>query len=128
MLLAYTAFYAAFATHWWMWLLLPLHFIVGPIHGAIVNWCGHRYGYLNFESEDVSRNVLLVDFLTVGELFQNNHHKYPMRPNFAVKRFEVDPTWYIIKVLAWLRIIELRAPQTLSTSQHDGSEITASAD
>jgi len=71
-LLAYTTFYAAFATHWWMWLFLPAHFIMGPIHGAIVNWCGHRYGYRNFENDDVSRNTLVFDFLTLGELFQNN--------------------------------------------------------
>ena len=57
-------------------LLLPVHFIMGPIHGAIVNWCGHRYGYRNFESDDVSRNTLVFDFLTMGELFQNNHHRF----------------------------------------------------
>ena len=55
---AYSAFYFAFATHAWLLLLLPAHFIMGPIHGAIVNWCGHRYGYRNFDSDDVSRNTL----------------------------------------------------------------------
>src|SRR5688500_10435286 len=43
----YTLFYFQFATVWWLWLLLPLHFIMGPIHGAIVNYCGHRFGYRN---------------------------------------------------------------------------------
>ena len=31
----------AFATHWWMFLLLPAHYVMGPLHGAIVNWGGH---------------------------------------------------------------------------------------
>jgi stearoyl-CoA desaturase (Delta-9 desaturase) len=109
-LAGYTAFYAAFATHWWMWLFLPAHFIIGPIHGAIVNWCGHRYGYRNFDSEDVSRNTLFFDFVTMGELFQNNHHRYAMRPNFGVRWFEVDPTWQAIRLFAWLGILEIQAP------------------
>ena len=45
----YVVFYIAFATHWWMFLLLPIHFMMGPIQGAIVNWCGHKYGYANFD-------------------------------------------------------------------------------
>src|SRR5262245_26526902 len=40
---AYLGFYVAFATHWWMFFLVPIHWFMGPVHGAIVNWCGHRY-------------------------------------------------------------------------------------
>jgi len=58
---------------------------MGPVHGAIVNWCGHKYGYKNFDNGDASRNSLPFDFLTGGELFQNNHHKFAMSPNFAVR-------------------------------------------
>jgi stearoyl-CoA desaturase (delta-9 desaturase) len=71
-----------------MFLLLPLHYVMGPIHGAIVNWCGHRYGYQN------------------GELFQNNHHKFGMSPNFAVRKFEIDPCYQVMRLLAALRIID----------------------
>ena len=105
---AYTAFYAAFATHGWMWLLLPAHFLMGPIHGAIVNWCGHRYGYRNFDSDDVSRNTLRFDFLTLGELFQNNHHKHPTRANFAVRRYELDPSYQIMRLLSWSGVIQMQ--------------------
>jgi stearoyl-CoA desaturase (delta-9 desaturase) len=104
---AYVAFYLVFATAWWQFLLLPIHFVMGPIHGAIVNWCGHRYGYRNFDSRDDSRNTLPFDFLTLGELFQNNHHRHGMRPNFAVKRWEIDPTYFVMRLLARLGIIEL---------------------
>jgi stearoyl-CoA desaturase (Delta-9 desaturase) len=110
----YTAFYVAFAPSWHWFLLLPLHFVMGPIHGAIVNWCGHKYGYRNFETtqHDKSRNTLVFDFLTMGELFQNNHHKFGMSPNFAARWFELDPTYPIIRVLAFLRIVDLGpAPQ-----------------
>ncbi|MEO8799135.1 MAG: acyl-CoA desaturase, partial [Polyangiaceae bacterium] len=111
-IVAFTAYYVTFATAWWMWLLLPAHFVMGPIHGAIVNWCGHKYGYRNFNSDDVSRNTLVFDFLTAGELFQNNHHKFAMSPNFAVRAFELDPTYQVMRVMNALKVIDMSGAQT----------------
>jgi stearoyl-CoA desaturase (delta-9 desaturase) len=121
---AYTTFYYFFATEAWMWVLLPAHFIMGPIHGAIVNWAGHKYGYQNFEVGDKSRNTLAFDFLTMGELFQNNHHKYGSRPNFAVRWFEIDPTWQLIKLASALKIIKL-APSEVPMTEEDLLDNTA---
>lgn len=104
----YIWFYVTFATQWWMFLLLPIHFLMGPIHGAIVNWCGHKYGYSNHDNDDHSKNSLPWDFLLMGELFQNNHHKKPNSPNFATKWWEFDPTYPVMKVMHWLRIIKIR--------------------
>jgi stearoyl-CoA desaturase (delta-9 desaturase) len=110
---AYTLFYLKFATAPWMFALLPLHYVMGPIHGAIVNWCGHRYGYRNFDNGDDSRNMLPFDFLTAGELFQNNHHKFGMSPNFAVRWFEIDPAFQVMRVLAKLGVIQVDAKQRM---------------
>ena len=107
----YVGFYLAFATQTWMFFLLPAHFLMGPIHGAIVNWCGHKYGYRNFNSEDVSRNTLVFDFVTAGELFQNNHHKYGMSTNFAVRWFEIDPTYQIMRLLNAMKLIDMSHSQ-----------------
>jgi stearoyl-CoA desaturase (Delta-9 desaturase) len=30
-----------------------------------------------------------------------------MSPNFAVRWFEIDPCYQVVRVLAWLRIIDL---------------------
>ncbi|MEI6020655.1 MAG: acyl-CoA desaturase [Bacteroidota bacterium] len=103
----YVAFYVVFATHWWMFLLLPIHFFIGPIQGAIVNWAGHKYGYRNFDCPDKSRNTLFIDFLLMGELFQNNHHQAGAKPNFAAKWWEIDPTYPIILLLDKMRVIKL---------------------
>ncbi len=103
----YALVYVKFAPHWAWFALLPLHFVMGPMHGAIVNWCGHKYGYRNFATRDRSVNTLPFDLLTAGELFQNNHHRYPMAPNFAARAWEIDPTWAVIRVFAALRILEL---------------------
>ena len=91
---------------------------MGPIHGAIVNWCGHKYGYATFSNGDRSKNTLNLDFITMGELFQNNHHRYPTRPNFAVRWFEIDPGYQVIRILSWLRIVDLgkRQPLPLPTA------------
>src|SRR5262249_60390708 len=75
--------YLLFATAWWHYVLLPVQWVMGPLHGAIVNWCGHKYGYRNVRTGDRSRNTLPLDFVTMGELFQNNHHSASGRLNFA---------------------------------------------
>jgi stearoyl-CoA desaturase (delta-9 desaturase) len=106
-------FYYFFVTAPWQWALLPGHWIMGAMHGAIVNWGGHRYGYRNFDLDDVSRNTLPIDFLTGGELYQNNHHKYPMSPNFAARWFELDTTYQVMRVLNRLGIIRLKGTQTM---------------
>jgi stearoyl-CoA desaturase (delta-9 desaturase) len=105
----YVAFYIAFAPSALWFLLLPVHWLMGPIHGAIVNWCGHKYGYRNFETRDVSRNSLPIDFVTMGELFQNNHHQHGANPNFAARWFEIDPCYQVMRVLDLVRIIDLDA-------------------
>ena len=110
---AYTLFYVKFATAPWMYALLPIHYVMGPVHGAIVNWCGHMYGYKNYDNGDDSKNTLVFDFLTGGELFQNNHHKLGMSPNFAARWFEIDPTYYVMRVLSALHIIDMTGAQKI---------------
>ncbi|QQR91536.1 MAG: acyl-CoA desaturase [Myxococcales bacterium] len=115
----YTLFYIAFAPHWLFFLLLPIHFLMGPVHGAIVNWAGHKYGYRNFDTADKSKNTLVWDLLTFGELYQNNHHKHASSAKFAQRWFEFDPTYPVIVVLGWLKVIQypLHKKRKLSGAQ-----------
>lgn len=117
---AYTLFYAKFATAPWMYGLLFFHYFMGPVHGAIVNWCGHKYGYRNFAQDDDSRNTLVFDFVTLGELFQNNHHKFGMSPNFAVRGFEVDPCYQVMRVLHAIGVIDMSGAQKVRWSPAGG--------
>lgn len=96
------------ADMWYLFMLLPIHFLMGPVHGAIVNWCGHMYGYQNYDNNDKSTNTLVFDFLMMGELFQNNHHSHAKRANFGSRWYEFDPTFPIIKMLNWVGIIKLK--------------------
>jgi stearoyl-CoA desaturase (delta-9 desaturase) len=104
----YAVIYFQFATSPWLFLLLPVQAVVGPVHGAIVNWCGHKYGYSNFNNNDHSKNTVPVDIFLMGELMQNNHHKSPNNINFAKKRFEFDPTFPLVILMDRLGIIHLR--------------------
>ena len=105
----YTLFYVAFATSPWLFLLLPVHYLMGPIHGLIISWFAHRYGYKNFMLPDKARNLLPFDFLMMGEAYHNNHHKYSARPNLGGFRWhEFDPTYALIRGLNTLGVIRLR--------------------
>ena len=104
----YVAMYWQFATVWWLWLLLPVQLLLSPIHGAIINWFAHKYGYRNFEVGDTSRNFLPVDVLMMGESYHNNHHKNGSRANFGgIRWHEIDPTYLVMRVLDKVGAIRL---------------------
>lgn len=102
------AVYAMFATSWWLWLLLPVHLLMAPVQGAMVNWFSHKIGYRNFEVKDTSTNALPFDFLLLGENYHNNHHKFGGRANFGVKWHEIDITYQIIRVFNRLGVVQLK--------------------
>ena len=104
----YITFYAVFATQWWMWIFLPWHFVSGPFHGAIINWFAHKYGYVNHQLSNTSKNLMPFDIFMLGEGYHNNHHKKASDPNFANKWYELDPIYPIIRLFNMLKIIKLR--------------------
>jgi stearoyl-CoA desaturase (Delta-9 desaturase) len=104
----YSLFYIYFATTPWMFLLIPVHFLMGPVHGVVINWFAHKYGYINFKVNDTAKNLLPFDFLMMGESYHNNHHKLGGRANFGVKWHEFDPTYPIILLLNSLKVIKLK--------------------
>ena len=105
----YTFYYLNFADQLWLWIFLPLQFLLSPIHGAIINWFAHKYGYRNYEVGDTSKNFLPFDFLMMGESYHNNHHKNGSRPNFGgIRWHEIDPTYVMIKLLDLVGIIHLK--------------------
>lgn len=107
--IAYTVFFLIFATAWWQWLFLPMAYLMAPIHGAIINWFAHIYGYVNFKVKDTSKNLLPFDFLMLGEGYHNNHHKNGSSANFGgVRWHEIDPTYIAMLVMDKLGMIKLK--------------------
>jgi stearoyl-CoA desaturase (delta-9 desaturase) len=111
---AYSVFYIVYATEWWMYLLLPIHFLMGPVHGAVINWFAHKYGYINFKVKDTAKNLLPFDFLMLGESYHNNHHKLGGRANFGVKWWEFDPAYPVILLFNALGIVKLKRNNDLN--------------
>lgn len=109
----YTGIYILYAPSIYWFALLPIQFVTGPLQGAIVNWFGHKVGYAHYRDlNDHSRNTLPLDFITFGELFQNNHHKAPNRMNFAHKWYEIDLVYVVSKPLFWLGILRATPAQS----------------
>lgn len=104
----YVGIYYALNVELIYYVFIPFHFLVGPIQGAIVNWFGHKVGYRNFNTSDQSKNSLPIDFALMGELYQNNHHKYGQKLNFAHRWFEVDLTYQFSKILRSFGIIQVK--------------------
>lgn len=105
----YAAFYYFFIPEgmWYLWFLVPIHAVMGPFHGAIINWFAHKVGYRNYDVKDTSTNLWPVDLIMWGEGLHNNHHKYGASPSFAQKWYEFDPMIIPIRVLALLGIIKM---------------------
>src|SRR5689334_22614384 len=106
--IAYITFYAFFATSPWMYLLIPIHIVMGPVHGAIINWFAHKYTYVNFKMNNRSRNLMPLDIFMMGEGYHNNHHKRPSHINFGFKWHELDPVYPVILFLNWTRVIRVK--------------------
>lgn len=107
-IVGYVLFFVFFTTAWWQWLFLPITFLMAPIHGVIINWFGHIYGYVNFKMKNTSKNLFRFDFLMMGEGYHNNHHKHASSANFGVKWYEIDITYLIIRFLDMLGFIKLK--------------------
>lgn len=103
----YVLFYIYFAPAWYWFLLLPIHFLMSPVHGAIINWFAHKYGYVTFPVNDTSKNLMPVDIFMMGEGFHNNHHTHGSSANFAFKWYEIDPSYQVIKLLNLIGVVHL---------------------
>lgn len=123
---AYFMVYWSFADAWWLWLLFPAQLLLSPLHGAIINWFAHLYGYRNFEVGDTSRNFLPVDFLMMGESYHNNHHKHGSRANFGgVRWHEIDPTYQVIKLLNFVGVIKIAKQKEVKLEKTNKKKVAA---
>lgn len=105
--IAYGLVYIVFAPVW-LWPLVFVHIFMAPIQGAMVNWCGHRYGYRNHDSSDRSTNTIGFDLIMLGDFMQNNHHHRPMHISTAERWFELDLVGKAVVGMSKLGIVKLR--------------------
>ncbi|MEO8673322.1 MAG: fatty acid desaturase [Tahibacter sp.] len=65
---------------------------------GVVNGLGHWWGYRNVESNDTSTNLTPWGFIIGGEELHNNHHAFPSSAKFALRSFEFDIGWAMIRL------------------------------
>ena len=73
---------------------------------AAVNAIGHHFGRRPYDNS--AGNLQWLAFVTAGEGLHNNHHAAPTSAKLSHRWFEIDPAWYLIKVLTWLRLAKVR--------------------
>jgi stearoyl-CoA desaturase (Delta-9 desaturase) len=70
-----------------------------------INSLAHVYGKQRFNTGDTSRNNIWLALLTFGEGWHNNHHYYRHSANQGFYWWEIDITYYALKVLSWFGLI-----------------------
>ena len=81
-------------------------------HGSFsINSLSHLFGKRRYETTDDSRNNWLLALLTTGEGWHNNHHHYQSSANQGFRWWEIDVTYYVLRLLALLGLVwDLRRP------------------
>ena len=70
-----------------------------------INSLAHSLGSRRYATRDASRNNFWLALLTFGEGWHNNHHHYPASARQGFFWWEIDATWWILKLLATAGIV-----------------------
>jgi fatty-acid desaturase len=74
--------------------------IVVSWHGSwAINSVTHRYGYRNYETDEDSRNNMIIALFSGGEGWHNNHHADPRSARFGHHWWELDAGYRVIRLL-----------------------------
>jgi stearoyl-CoA desaturase (Delta-9 desaturase) len=64
-----------------------------------INSLCHYFGRKRFATGDESRNLLWLSVLSFGEAWHNNHHAFPTSAAHGLRRWELDPSALVIRLL-----------------------------
>jgi stearoyl-CoA desaturase (delta-9 desaturase) len=97
------------------WPALLWGFFVSTValwHGTfVINSLAHVLGRRRYPTRDGSRNSLVLALVTFGEGWHNNHHFYASSANQGFFWWEIDVSYYVLRLLAALGVVrDLRAP------------------
>jgi len=75
-------------------------------HGTFtINSLAHRWGQRRYATADNSRNSFWLALLTLGEGWHNNHHHYPVSVKQGFYWWEIDMTYYFLRLMAALGLV-----------------------
>ncbi len=70
-----------------------------------INSLAHVFGRQRYRTHDDSRNNWLLALLTLGEGWHNNHHYCPGSARQGFYWWEVDISYYLLRMLAWAGLV-----------------------
>ncbi len=81
-------------------------------HGTFtINSLSHWMGRVRYKTRDESKNSLILAIVTMGEGWHNTHHYYQRATNQGFFWWEIDATFYVLKVLSWVGLVwDLHTP------------------
>ncbi len=87
--------------------------LVCVYHGTwLVNSASHLWGYQSYDTNEGSRNNWWVALISYGEGWHNNHHAYPHSAAHGLRWWEVDPTYFLIRLFGFFGLAtNIRMPQ-----------------
>ncbi len=65
-----------------------------------INSLCHFFGRHPYRTRDESRNLAWLALPTFGEAWHNNHHAFPAAARHGQTRWQLDPSWWLIRGLA----------------------------
>jgi stearoyl-CoA desaturase (delta-9 desaturase) len=97
------------------WQTLIWGFFISTVllyHGTFfINSLCHLIGKRRYETSDTSRNSFILAFITLGEGWHNNHHHYATTANQGFFWWELDVTYYLLRLLGLVGVVwELKRP------------------
>ena len=68
-----------------------------------INSLCHFFGRQDYDTADESRNLAWLAIPTWGEAWHNNHHAFPCSYRHGLRRWQIDPSAAIIRLMEMSR-------------------------
>ncbi|HEX7165425.1 MAG TPA: fatty acid desaturase [Acidimicrobiales bacterium] len=95
-----------------------LHTALYLLLNAAINAIGHMWGSRPHDNKATNNQWLAL--ITMGEGLHNNHHAVATSAKLALAKGEVDPGWWLVRLLAWrgwatVRLDQARVQERLAS-------------
>ena len=91
-----------------------------------INSLAHVSGSARYVTGDDARNNWQHALFTLGEAMHNNHHAFQSSARQGFRWWEIDPTYYLLRVLSWVGLVwDLKSPpeRVLRNEQRLGARV-----
>lgn len=107
----------------WGWSALYIGFFLSTVllwHGTfVINSLAHVWGRRRYVTTDTSRNNFFLAFITMGEGWHNNHHHFQASANQGFFWWEIDGSYYVLKMLSWVGLVkDLKRPPAAALTRN----------